>query len=259
MFETGLGMATSNGAQRTVPLWLYVPRNFSSNTELGIRSPSLVRRNRNKERPYELLIMMAHPPAAQHPFKIQILFKSNRLCWALSCGSLSTAALGEKESDGCSRKRNQLEAPWCPSPSPPANMLLSRESLSHLFWEDSNLYPPNVQQELYMWGPPKLSFLLVAIHHPRPPELLVSCTARLHFWFDTQVMLQVCGSRARVCSHDLFFYLCFIFPSLISHSGNMSVKDGAGGLLKIHKLQMKSPFKWEMLYWQASKPLIAFI
>lgn len=185
MFETGLRIATSNGAQRTVPLWLYVPRNFSSNTELGIRSPSPVRRNRNKERPYELLIVMAHPPAAQHPFKIQILFKSNRLCWALSCGSLSTAALGEKESDGCSRKRNQLEAPWCPSPSPPANMLLSRESLSYLFWEDSNLYPPNVQQELSMWDPPKLSFLLMAVHHPRPPGLLVSCTARLHFWFAT--------------------------------------------------------------------------
>lgn len=185
MFETGLRVATSNGARRAVPLWLYVPRNFSSNTELGIRSPSPVRRNRNKERPYELLIVMAHPPAAQHPFKIQILFKSNRLCWVLSCGSLSTAALGEKESDGCSRKRNQLEAPWCPSPSPPANMLLSRESLSYLFWEDSNLYPPNVQQELSMWGPPKLSFLLVAVHHPRPPGLLVSRTARLHFWFAT--------------------------------------------------------------------------
>lgn len=185
MRETGLRMATSNGAQRTVPLWLYVPRNFSSNTELGIRSPSPVRRNRNKERPYELLIVMAHPPAAQHPFKIQILFKSNRLCWALSCGSLSTAALGEKESNGCSRKRNQLEAPWCPSPSPPANMLLSRESLSYLFWEDSNLYPPNVQQELSMWGPPKLSFVLVAVHYPTPPGLLVSCTARLYFWFTT--------------------------------------------------------------------------
>lgn len=153
-----------NRAQLTVPLWLYVPRNFSSNTELGIRSTCLVRRNRNKERPYELLIVMALPPAAQHPFKIQILFKFNRLCWALSCGSLSTAALWEKESNGCSRKRNQLEAPWCSSPSPSANMLLSRESLSYVFWEDSNLYPPNVRQELSMWGPPQLSFLPMVVH-----------------------------------------------------------------------------------------------
>lgn len=116
MSETSLRMAelaTSNWLQLTVPLWLYVPRTFSSNTELGIRSTSPVRKNRNKERPYELLIVMALPPPARHPFKIQILFKSNRLCWALSCGSLSTAALREKESDGCSRKRNQLEAPWC--------------------------------------------------------------------------------------------------------------------------------------------------
>lgn len=151
MFEARLRTAesaTSNGAQLTVPLWLYVPRNFSSNTELGIRSTSPVRRNSNKERPYELLIVMGLPPPAQHPFKIQILFKSNRLCWALSCGSLSTAALRERESDGCSRKRNQLEAPWCPSASPSANMLLPRESLSFLFSKDSNLHPPNVQQEL---------------------------------------------------------------------------------------------------------------
>lgn len=174
MSEMSLRMAesaTSIGAQLTVPLWLYVPRNFSSNTELGIRSTSPVRRNRNKERPYELLIVMALPPAAQHPFKIQILFKSNRLCWALSCGSLSTAAPWEKESDGCSRKRNQLEAPWCPSPSPSANMLLSRESLSYLFWEDSNLYPPNVQQELSVWGPPACSFLLLVVHHSWPTGL----------------------------------------------------------------------------------------
>lgn len=56
---------------------------------------------------------MALPSLAQHPFKIQSLFKSNRLCWALSCGSLSTAALLQKDSNACSRKRNQLEAPWC--------------------------------------------------------------------------------------------------------------------------------------------------
>lgn len=202
MSETSLRMAelaTSNRVQLTVPLWLYVPRTFSSNTELGIRSTSPVRRNRNKERPYELLIVMALPPPAQHPFKIQILFKSNRLCWALSCGSLSTAALREKESDGCSRKRNQLEAPWCLT-LPPANMLLSRESLNYLFWEDSNLYPPNVQQEPSMWGPPELSFLLMVVHHPRLPGLRVSCIeTALLINSNTQITHLVCGTQTHIC------------------------------------------------------------
>lgn len=111
--------ATSNRVELTVPLWLCLPRNFSSDTELGIRSTSPVRRSPNKERPYELLILIPlppPPPIAQHPFKIQIPFKSKRLCCALSCGSLSTAALQEKGSNGCSRERNQLEAPWCPLP-----------------------------------------------------------------------------------------------------------------------------------------------
>lgn len=106
--------ATGNRVQLTVPLWLCPLRNFSSDTELGIRSTSPVRRSPNKKRPYELLIVMAPLFLAQHPFKIQIPFKSSRLCWTLSCGSLSTAALQVNESNGCSRGRNHLEAPWCP-------------------------------------------------------------------------------------------------------------------------------------------------
>lgn len=51
--------ATSNRVQLTVPLWLCPLRNFSSDTELGIRSTSPVRRSPNKKRPYELLIVMA--------------------------------------------------------------------------------------------------------------------------------------------------------------------------------------------------------
>lgn len=64
-WDCRLGMAeaaTSNRVELTVPLWLCLPRNFSSDTELGIRSTSPVRRSPNKERPYELLI--AIPP---HP------------------------------------------------------------------------------------------------------------------------------------------------------------------------------------------------
>lgn len=67
--------------------------------------------------PYELLIVIAPLPQPSAPFKIQIPFKSNRLCWVLSCGSLSAAAPQEKGSNGCSRKRNQLEAPRCPLPT----------------------------------------------------------------------------------------------------------------------------------------------
>lgn len=108
----------STNIELPVPVQLCLPKGFSSDTELGIRTTSPVRRSPNKERPYELLIVV--PPlrsAPQHPFKIQIPFKSNRLCWALSCGSLSTAALQEKGSNGCSRKRNQLEVARCPLPS----------------------------------------------------------------------------------------------------------------------------------------------
>ena len=120
----GLGEQGGNGkvgscsknVELAVPVWLCLPRTFSSDTERGIRTASPVSRNPNKEKPYELLIALPLPTAAQHPFKIQISFKSNRLCRPLSCGSLSTAALQEKGSVGCSRKRNQLEAALCVLP-----------------------------------------------------------------------------------------------------------------------------------------------
>lgn len=89
---------------------------FSSDTELGIKTASPVKRNPNKERPYELLIAVPLPSAAQHPFKIRIPFKSNRLCRPLSCDCLSTAHLQEKKSSGF-RKKNQLEAALCLLPS----------------------------------------------------------------------------------------------------------------------------------------------
>jgi len=98
----------SNSVELAVPVWLCLPRTFSSDTELGIRTASPVRRNLNKERPYELLIAVALPSAAQHPFKLQIPFKSNTLCRPLSCGSLSIAALQEKGSNGMFQKEKPI-------------------------------------------------------------------------------------------------------------------------------------------------------
>lgn len=48
-----------------VPVQLCLPKGFSSDTELGIRTTSPVRRSPNKERPYELLIVV--PPSALQP------------------------------------------------------------------------------------------------------------------------------------------------------------------------------------------------
>lgn len=53
--------AASNKAALAVPVRLCLPRSFSSDTEPGIRTASLVRRNPNKVRPYELLIVMPPP------------------------------------------------------------------------------------------------------------------------------------------------------------------------------------------------------
>lgn len=91
-------------------------------------------------------------------------------------------------------------------------MLLSRESLNYLFWGDSNLYPPNVQQVLSMWGPPELSFLLVVVHHPRLPGLRVSCIeTALLVNSNTQIMDQVCGTHTHICD-VLFSYSPVSFP-----------------------------------------------
>ncbi len=57
--------AASNNVELAVPVRLCLPRNFSSDTELGIRTTSPVRRSPNKERPYELLIVM--PPSLPQP------------------------------------------------------------------------------------------------------------------------------------------------------------------------------------------------
>lgn len=140
MVQGGNGRVGSE-LQLAVTVRLCLPRSFSSDTELVIRTACQVRRRPNKERPYELLIVMGPPPAAQHPFKIQIPFKSSRLCSALSCGSLSTASLQKKGSNGCFRKKNQLEAAWCPLASlfPPTP--LSRDPLTPFHWSESNLSP----------------------------------------------------------------------------------------------------------------------
>lgn len=98
----------SNNVELAVPAWLWLRQAFSSDTELGIRTTSPVRRNPNKERPYELLIAVPLPSAAQHPFKIQIPFKSSRLYRPLSRYSLSTADLQEKRSNGWFRRSTIL-------------------------------------------------------------------------------------------------------------------------------------------------------
>lgn len=89
---------------------------FSSDTVLGIGTASPVRRNPNKEKPYELLIAVPLPSAPQHPFKIRIPFKSHRFCRPLCCDCLSAAHLQENNGNGL-RNENQLEAALCLLPS----------------------------------------------------------------------------------------------------------------------------------------------
>lgn len=85
-----------NSAVLTVTVRLCLPRNFSSDTELGIRTSSPVRRGPNKERPYELLIV--RPPLPQHSPPLRYRFPLNPVGFAgLSIVALWAQQLSKRE------------------------------------------------------------------------------------------------------------------------------------------------------------------
>lgn len=130
----------SNHVELAVPAWLWLRQTFSSDSELGIRTTSPVRRNPNKERPYDLLIAVPRPSTAQHPFKIQIPFKSSRLCRPLGRYSLSTADLQEKRSSGWVRKSTiPFKGCTVSSDIPGLPAVLSHDPLILHSWLESSL------------------------------------------------------------------------------------------------------------------------